>query len=93
MANDDEWDQIRREKFSPGEVPENWPPGIKAISSSGLSLLGIGTDGALYWDGVKLQTETKLGKVERLLATTVAISSIVLAAIEVLRFMGYGEGN
>ena len=54
----------------------------------GLSLLGLDEYNNLYWDGQKIETTklVKLGGIEKLLAIAVAISSIIVAIVEVAKF-------
>jgi hypothetical protein len=74
-------------------VSSDWPKGVKPISFDAIGRLGFSEhDGQLYWDGRKVQTETKLGWFERGLAVAVAASSIVIALIEAARFSGFGAG-
>lgn len=86
------WGNLGAEMEEDINKPATWPGGVKEITWNDLSRLGVGPDNFLYWDGNRLQTETKLGTFERGLATTVALSSIVLAVIEVARFFGFGQG-
>jgi hypothetical protein len=78
-----DWDHIRRAGMSK-EAPPDWPSDVRAISTEGLSLLGIDQKtGKLHWDGreVRTRTHVRLGVVEMWLAavaTSAAIASVVL---------------
>jgi hypothetical protein len=87
MSNEDSWEEIYKTKFSDSATPPHWPRTIRGISIHGLALFGLDpANGEVYWDGQKIQTVKVLGKFERLLATLVTVSTIVLALIECARF-------
>lgn len=35
--------------------PADWPEGVRPISADGLSHIGVGNDGSVYWDGKPVQ--------------------------------------
>ena len=89
-----DWEKVRKWKISDDRPPE-WPEGIRAISTQGLSLLGINEQtGELYWDGRKLVTERTitLGSFERLLAGLAAFATFGVFAIEAGRSLGLWGG-
>lgn len=67
-------------------APEHWPKHVSPISFDGLGRVGVDRDNNLYWDGKRLQTVSKLGLVERLLATAVALGTVSMAAFDAWRF-------
>jgi hypothetical protein len=52
-----DWTHLREKKYSTERPPTDWPTGVRPISLEGLSLLGIGPDNRLYWDGQPLKIE------------------------------------
>lgn len=76
------WENIRANKVS-GPGPDDWPDHVQAISQNGLGLLGIDSEGRLYWDGKRLPTITltrwqKIGAV--MLAASAAIAALAATA-------------
>ena len=65
--------------------PNTWPGGVTEMTIGHMARLGVGQDGFLYWDGKKLQTETRLATFERVLGIAVAVSTLVVASIESIR--------
>ncbi|RWN05732.1 hypothetical protein [Mesorhizobium sp.] len=84
-----DWEKVRRFRHVKEPSPPEWPTGVKAISMSGVTLLGVheGT-GELYWDGRALVTERKLANFERGMALAVTIATVIMAIVEVLRAVG-----
>lgn len=82
-----DWDQIRKHKFAPDKPPADWPTGVQPISIDGVSLFGVHqTTGEVYWDGHRLETTTRLGTFERIIALLVAASTISMAVFDAIRF-------
>ncbi len=80
MAQKQDWDRIRANKWSPVDTPPNWPTEVRPISQPGLSLFGINpSTNELYWDGSKLITEKRFTTFERGLA----IVGLVIAFVGV----------
>lgn len=85
-----DWEQIRRHRHVEDESPPEWPTGVQAISSSGLTLLGIHEkSGELYWDGQQVVTARRLANFERWMAALVTAATVVMALIEVGRAAGW----
>ncbi|MFK0688182.1 hypothetical protein ACFX5Q_08260 [Mesorhizobium sp. IMUNJ 23033] len=81
-----DWDEIRKNRHVTEPSPPTWPIGVKAISLSGVTLLGVHeSTGELYWDGQAVVTERRLANYERRLALAVTIATVVMAVIEVGR--------
>lgn len=40
--------------------PDGWPRGVRPISVDGLSHLGVGNDGTLFWDGQPVEVAKRL---------------------------------
>jgi hypothetical protein len=82
-----DWDNIRKHRLS-SEKPENWPKGVRAISTEGLTLLGIHekTD-ALYWDGkeILVRRALRLGTFERWIASIAALGTFGTFVVNILR--------
>lgn len=90
MGGQLDWNLIRRYQFADANTPPEWPEDVRPISIKGLQLLGIDNKGRLFWDGKQLQTVTRLGLFERILATLVAIGTLSMAIFDILRFFGLG---
>ncbi len=87
MKTTDDWDRIRKNKFSP-ERPEGWPEDVNAISMGGLSLLGVHKEtGVLYWDGreIVIRRTFKLGTVERWIAIVAATGTFGTFVVNLVR--------
>jgi hypothetical protein len=88
-----DWDKIRDSALVSEAPPVSWPPGVRTISQDGLSLLGIGHDGALYLDGQRLalSRELKLQRTEKIIAGIAAVGVLfsglgaLFAALPILR--------
>jgi hypothetical protein len=69
--------------------PGNWPDGVRPISVDGLSHIGVGNDGSLYWDGKPIQVARrfdlslwqKVGAVLTVMAALAAAGGSVASAI------------
>jgi hypothetical protein len=64
---------------STAERPKDWPAGVYPISLDGLSHLGVGNDGAVYWDGRPIEVRRTLTTWQRVGAVTVTASAVVAA--------------
>ncbi|ESY15180.1 hypothetical protein [Mesorhizobium sp. LNJC394B00] len=85
-----DWEQIRKHRHVKEQSPSEWPQGVQAISSSGLTLLGIHEkSGELYWDGQQVVTARRLANFERAMALAVTIATVIMAVIEVGRAAGF----
>ncbi|MGI0525738.1 hypothetical protein [Rhizobium giardinii] len=82
-----DWDAARRQPFADVETPDDWPKGVRPMSWQGINLLGADGVGGLYWDGKKVQTVTRLGFVERALATAVAVGTVSMAIFDAVRYI------
>lgn len=81
-----DWEKIRQDRYSMESPPPEWPSGVKPISLSGLTLLGVDPrTNRLYWDGHAIVTEKRLSDYERRLALAVTLATVVMALIEVGR--------
>ena len=68
--------------------PAHWPKGVSGMTWDNMARIGVHEEtGDLYWDGQKVQTKAKLETFERVLAFAVAASTVILAAVEVARFV------
>lgn len=76
-------EKIRRNPGADGPTPGHWPKGVRCISIDGLSLVGVDSDGKIYFDGKPIAYESKLATPERVMAWIVAVSTF-LAAIGTL---------
>ncbi|WP_230629360.1 hypothetical protein [Sphingomonas sp. Leaf37] len=64
---------------STAEPPEDWPAGVYPISMGGMSHLGVGNDGAIYWDGKPIEVRRTLTTWQRVGAVTVTASAVIAA--------------
>ena len=90
MSNQIDWDAARRQPFADVETPPDWPRDVKPLAWQGINLLGVDDRRNVYWDGQRLQTVAKLGWVERALATAVAVGTVSMAIVDLLRFVSGG---
>jgi hypothetical protein len=65
---------------STGARPADWPEGIRPISVEGLSHIGVGNDGSLYWDGKPIQVARRFDlsvwqKIGAVLTVTAALAA------------------
>ncbi|WP_407948007.1 hypothetical protein [Parvibaculum sp.] len=90
-ASELNWDDIRAKAIA-GQRPPEWPTDVRAISIEGLSLFGLDSRYQLHFDGKRLLIEKRLDLTwwQTLLAAMASVSALIIAAIEVLRFCGYG---
>lgn len=67
---------------STADPVEGWPAGVRPISQDGLECLGVGNDGAIYWEGkpIEVRKTLYLGRWQRIGAITLAASAVVAAA-------------
>ncbi|TPN57578.1 hypothetical protein FJ976_02770 [Mesorhizobium sp. B1-1-9] len=85
----DEWEKVRKHRYSDSDTPPEWPAEVRAISIDGVSLFGVHqSSGELYWDGHAVVTEKRLANYERRLALAVTLATVVMAVVEVLRAIG-----
>ena len=75
--------------------PSHWPKDVRPISLKGLDLLGVDSDGKFYWDGKLLETRShfRLTKVQATFAILAALATIIMAVVDLLRFIGLGKGG
>jgi hypothetical protein len=90
MKHEIDWEASRRQPFADVVTPPDWPQNVRPISWNGLNLLGSDGAGGLYWDGKKIQTVTRLGWIERILASAVAVGTVSMAVFDAIR---YFQGN
>ena len=65
-------------------IPDHWPKHVYPISLDGLSFLGVGDDGLIYWDGKPIEMKRALTYWQRVGALTVTLSAIVGAVAAAL---------
>jgi hypothetical protein len=54
--------------WGPPPDPSKWPAGVVQLEIQDLGYLGRDAEGALYWDGTKIEVVKRLGRFERWLA-------------------------
>lgn len=71
--------QHHAQSTSPGRP--GWPAGVRPIAVEGLSHIGVGNDGTLYWDGkpIEVRRSLTLTLAQRVGAVVVAISAVAAA--------------
>lgn len=78
MADQTDWEHLRKNAFSPSDTPTYWPREVKAISMGGLPFLGVHQRTRdLYWDGKLIETTKRLANFERFLATIGATGALL----------------
>ena len=72
--------------------PAKWPPGVRAIGIKEQDAFGVDAAGVLHWHGkpVEIKHPVTLNTTQSYFAIAAAVSAIVIAVIEVLRFFGRG---
>jgi len=67
-----------------------WPPGVHPISMDGTGFLGVGDDGALYWDGkpVVVRKEIDLTWWQTTIAIVAAVGAFASGLVAVLEYIG-----
>ena len=67
---------------STASAPTHWPLGVRPISVEGLSSLGVGDDGRVYWDGKVIVTEKRitLSFWQKVAGFLTVLSAVVVAA-------------
>jgi hypothetical protein len=55
-----DWDRIRRYKWSSIEPPPEWDQSLRPISIDGVSLFALDDKGNLYWDGQPVETRKRI---------------------------------
>lgn len=86
-----DWAKIREVSQTLEEGAPDWPAGVRPISMDGLSLLGIGPDNRLYWDGrqIKVSRTVSLTGYQTLLATLTALGALAGGVAALLPFLGF----
>ena len=79
------WENMRRNRYAIDEPPPEWPKGVRAISTEGLSLFGIDHKGALYWDGEILQVRGVLTFGQKIWVGFVSFCAVVAALAAVVQ--------
>ena len=71
---------------SDGAPHATWPQDVRSISMDGMDHLGVGNDGALYWDGklIEIRKSFDLNWWQILLAGITAVSALTVAVVEVV---------
>ena len=69
--------------------PPELPTGVRPISLAGTSLLGIGPDNRLYWDGqlLKIERTISLNWWQNLLAAATALGAFANGVVAVLHYI------
>lgn len=57
--NNPDWDHVRRNARSAEGAP-GWPDNVRALTLTGLDLLGIDETNQLYWDGAPIVVRRRL---------------------------------
>lgn len=72
---------------------KGWPPGVRSIDFENLALFGVDGEGGLYFDGKKVEVRKviSLTKCQAIFASLAAIATVVIAAVELLTFLGCGS--
>ncbi len=73
--------------------PGKWPPGVREIGIDEQDGFGIDAAGTLYWHGkpVEIRRPLELSKWQSWLGAAAAVSALVLALWDTLRFFGFGQ--
>ena len=79
MADEIDWEEVRRTAFAEINTPPHWPADVRPISIDGLILLGLDARHRLYWDGERVQTKLVFPKGIDWAAWLASISAFVIA--------------
>lgn len=84
-----DWPRIRASKWASEGGPPEWPTGVRPISMDGLTLLGIGPDNRLYFDGqlLELSRTIRLSWYQGLLAVMTAAGTFLGGAAAVVALL------
>ena len=74
---DKDWERIRLHAISDVEPPPHWPQGVRPISMSGLTLLGLDKDHRHYWGGNAVEFRWTLTVWQKLAVVAVTVSAVV----------------
>jgi hypothetical protein len=55
-----DWNRIRRSKWSSVKPPPEWDQSLRPISIDGISLFALDDKGNLYWDGQPVETRKRV---------------------------------
>lgn len=85
-----DWDRVRAAARASGRGPAGWPDDVRPIALEGLSLLGIGSDYRLYWDGtpIKMDREIVLTWWQKVLGTAASIGAFAAGVAAILPYLG-----
>lgn len=74
-----DWQRVRNSRYVAEGGPPEWPTGVRPITMSGLTLLGIGPDSRLYFDGQQLEVSraVSLNWWQTMLATMTAAGTLM----------------
>jgi hypothetical protein len=88
-AGEAHWEKLRGFAFAPDKPSSGWPTGVSPISMNGLGLLGLDKDFNLYFDGqmIEIKRPLQFKWWQTLLAALTAGSAIIVAALDVARFL------
>ena len=77
-----DWAAIRAKAGVEVEGPDDWPSHVKPVGLDGLSLLGVDSERALYWDGkqIKVQRTLRLDWWQTIIAVCAAVGAFLAGA-------------
>ncbi len=89
LADELDWDDIRKNALSNTVSPREWPKGVRPISIVGTALFGLDGDLTLYWDGkpVEIKKTLSLNLWQNTLAAIKSFSALAVAVVEVSSFI------
>lgn len=92
MADELDWDSIRKHAISSSSGPPEWPAKVKPISMDGAALLGLDDQQRLYWDGrlVEMERTLELRWWQTALATLTAFGTAAIAVVAILQYLRVG---
>jgi hypothetical protein len=86
-----DYDHIRKHAAVTTPGPPTWPTGVRSITVDGLTLLGIGPDNRLYFDGQQLEVSrtVRLSWWQQILATMTAVGTFAAGMAALLPLLGW----
>ena len=70
----------------------SWPKHVKQMGIGSFEHFGIDAENNIYFDGKKVQYESRLALPERIMASAAAAATVVVAFVEIGRSAGWWGG-
>ncbi len=86
-----DWERVRASRFVGDGGTAEWPTGVHPITPIGPTLLDIGPDNRLYFDGQRLEVSRTitLNWWQTMLATITALGTLLAGAAAILPYLSW----